>query len=132
MKKHSWLTISSSDARPLYLQIMEQIERRVAVGDLPPGTELPSIRELAASLQVSVITIKRAYLELERAGVISTRHGKGSFVADSPGLQSTLQEESFREHLRRSIELAVLLKMTRTEIQKRVIEMYDDIQREGK
>lgn len=132
MKKHSWLTISSSDARPLYLQIMDQIERRVAVGDLLPGTELPSIRELAASLQVSVITIKRAYLELERAGVISTRHGKGSFISDRPGLQTTLQEQSFSEHLRQAIELGVLLKMTRAEIQRRMNEMHDDIQRESK
>ena len=45
---HSWITISFGDPRPLYLQVIEQVKRRVAVGDLLPGTELPSIRELAA------------------------------------------------------------------------------------
>ena len=66
----------------MYLQIMEQIRRRIAVGDWQPGHELPSIRALAAAIQVSVITVKRAYLELERDGVIVTRQGKGSFVAE--------------------------------------------------
>jgi DNA-binding transcriptional MocR family regulator len=61
----------------MYLQIMEQIKRRIAVGDWKAGEALPSIRQLAADLQVSVITVKRAYLELEREGVIATQHGKG-------------------------------------------------------
>ena len=65
----------------MYLQIMEQIRRRIAVGDLIAGQPLRSIRQLAADLQISVITIKRAYLELERDGVIATQHGKGSVVA---------------------------------------------------
>ena len=83
MNKHSWITLSQSDPRALYLQVIEQIQRRVAVGNLPPGTELPSIRQLAADLSVSVITIKRAYLELERDGTITTRQGKGSIVSDA-------------------------------------------------
>jgi len=53
---HSWVTISLGDPRPLYLQVIEQVKRRMAVGDLLPGTELPSIRELAAGLKISVIT----------------------------------------------------------------------------
>lgn len=72
MTMHSWITISLGDPRPLYLQVIEQVKQRMAVGDLLPGTELPSIRELAAGLKISVITIKRAYLELERDGVIAT------------------------------------------------------------
>ena len=60
---HSDLTISHADRRPMYLQIMEQIRHRVAVGDWKPGHELPSIRALAVSTRVSVITVKRAYLE---------------------------------------------------------------------
>ena len=67
---HSEIVISQSDGRPMYLQIMEQVKQRVAVGDWAPGYEIPSIRQLAMSLRVSVITIKRAYLELEREGVI--------------------------------------------------------------
>jgi GntR family transcriptional regulator len=64
-----------------------------------PGQALPSIRELAAGSQVSVITVKRAYEELERAGLILTRQGKGSVVADQPGPARERLEVSLREHL---------------------------------
>ena len=68
---YSDVVISQADRRPMYLQIMEQVRRRIAVGDWAAGHEIPSIRALAASVQVSVITVKRAYLELERAGITS-------------------------------------------------------------
>ena len=93
----------------MYLQIMEQIRQRIALGDWPPGKELPSIRSLAASLRVSVITVKRAYEELENDGVIVTRHGKGSFVADRAALASDLQEQKLDEHLAEAASLARLL-----------------------
>jgi GntR family transcriptional regulator len=96
---HSGLTISQTDTRPMYLQILEQIRDRVAAGDWPPGRELPSIRGLAAELRVSVITVKRAYFELESEGVITTRHGKGSFVADVEGLARELKERELDAHL---------------------------------
>ena len=104
----------------------------MAVGDLPPGTELPSIRELAAGLKVSVITIKRAYLELERDGVIATRQGKGSVVADRPGLQTSIQEDELREHLRQAVGLGLLLGKSKTEMQRRIAEAYEQSQKGGK
>ena len=76
------LLLSPSDPRPMYQQIADQITARVMAGDWAPGQSLPSIRELAASSGVSVITVKRAYEDLERAGVITTRHGKGSVVSE--------------------------------------------------
>lgn len=132
MEKHSWIHVSLADPRPLYLQIMEQIKRRVAVGDLPPGTELPSIRQLAADLNISVITIKRAYLELEREGVIFTRQGKGSVVADKPGLQASIQERELMEHLDKAAELAVLLGLSKTEMQRRMADAIEKQQRKNK
>jgi GntR family transcriptional regulator len=117
------------DPRALYLQVMEQIKRRVAVGDLPPGTELPSIRQLAADLQISVITIKRAYLELEREGIIVTRQGKGSVIAQRPGLQSSIQECELREHLDQVVSLGLLLGLSKTEMQRRVAEVYEQHQK---
>ncbi len=83
----------------MYLQIIEQIRERIAAGDWAPGRELPSIRGLAADLRVSVITVKRAYLDLESDGVIVTRHGKGSFVVESSGLADELQEAALESHL---------------------------------
>ncbi len=129
MTNHSWIVISQADPRPLYLQVIEQVERRVAVGDLPPGTELPSIRQLASELQVSVITIKRAYLELERDGVISTRQGKGSVVADRPNLQESIQVRELKTQLARAADLALLLGLSRTELHKRLIEAVEQAQR---
>jgi GntR family transcriptional regulator len=102
---YSGIYISQTDARPMYLQIMEQIRARIAAGDWAAGKELPSIRVLAAALNVSVITIKRAYLDLENEGVIVTRHGKGSFVADVNGLAGELQEQKLEEHLAEAANL---------------------------
>ncbi len=131
MTIHNWITVSLNDPSPLYLQVIEQMKRRVAVGDLPPGTELPSIRQLAADLAVSVITIKRAYLELEREGVIVTRQGKGSVVADKPGLQSSIQEGELRGHLEQAVDLGLLMGLSKTEMQRRIAEVYEN-NRKGK
>lgn len=132
MNKHSWITISQTDPRPLYLQVIEQIQRRVAVGDLPPGTELPSIRQLAADLAVSVITIKRAYLELERDGTITTRQGKGSVVSEQPGLPVSLAERELAERLAEAVDLGHLLGLSKTEMQRRLVEAYEKSQRKQK
>jgi GntR family transcriptional regulator len=102
---YSGITISQTDARPMYLQIMEQIRARIAAGDWPPGKELPSIRALAAGLNISVITIKRAYLDLESEGVIVTRHGKGSFVAEVNGLAGELKEAELDQHLEAAVAI---------------------------
>ena len=117
---YSGIQISQTDARPMYLQIMEQIRARIAAGDWPPGKELPSIRALAAGLNVSVITIKRAYLDLETEGVIVTRHGKGSFVADVHGLAGELKEAQLAEHLEQAAEIGRLLGLTEDELAARL------------
>lgn len=117
--------ISQTDKRPIYLQIMDQIKQRVAVGDWAEGTPIPSIRQLAADLQVSVITVKRAYLELEREGVIVTQQGKGSQVAPNPGLGMRLQEEELKKHLEQAIRLAEMLGLRPQELEGRLRETGD-------
>jgi GntR family transcriptional regulator len=106
---NSSLVISQSDGRPMYLQIMEQIKQKVAVGEWAPGEEIPSIRIMAVALRVSVITVKRAYLELEREGVIVTQHGKGSIVATDPGLGPRLYDRELEEHLEQVVRIGTLL-----------------------
>ena len=71
------LLLSPHSSTPMYAQIVAQVGAKVMAGDWKAGDALPSIRELASSCRVSVITVKRAYLELERAGVIVTWQGKG-------------------------------------------------------
>jgi GntR family transcriptional regulator len=117
---HSSLFISQTDARPMYLQIVEQIRQRVAAGDWPPGQELPSIRALAADLRVSVITVKRAYLDLETEGVIVTRHGKGSFVADAQGLAKDMRLAQLDAHLAAAGEIARSLTMPEADLVERL------------
>ena len=119
---HSGIVISQSDHRPMYLQIMEQVRQRVAVGDWPPGHEIPSIRQLAMDLRVSVITIKRAYLELEREGVIVTQQGKGSFIAPNPDLSPRIYDQVFSEHLEKVARLGELLGLSSEEIARRTKE----------
>jgi GntR family transcriptional regulator len=117
---HTSIVISQTDGRPMYLQIMEQIRQTVAAGEWKPGEQIPSIRALAIALQVSVITVKRAYLELEREGVILTQHGKGSIVAPDPDLGQRLYIEEFEEHLRQVVRIGTLLGMTEREIVERL------------
>ena len=75
------ILIANSSPDPIYEQIVRQVKSQIIAGDLPEGTPLPSIRRLAQDLQISVITTKRAYEELEKEGFIDTVGGKGTFVA---------------------------------------------------
>ena len=109
------LIFSQADTRPMYLQIMEQVNQRIAVGDWPVGTKIPSIRELAVAVKVSVITVKRAYLELERDGVIVTRQGKGSWVNDEIDVVD-LRRQELQKHLRRAASLAESMSLTNKEL----------------
>ena len=122
---HSGLVISQSDGRPMYLQLIEQIKQRVAIGDWAPGQEIPSIRQLAVALSISVITVKRAYLELEREGVIVTQHGKGSIVAPDPDLSPRLYERELVEHLDHAARLAALLGLKPRELTSRLHQAAD-------
>jgi GntR family transcriptional regulator len=124
---HSYITISQADRRPMYLQIIEQIRHRIAVGDWKAGDELPSIRALAVSTQVSVITVKRAYLELEREGVIVTRQGKASFVAEQVDLGSQLRREELDQHLAAAVQIGRELALTPEEVIERLrMQMAED------
>ena len=75
-----FVSLSPHSPDPLYKQVEDQIRDAIATGELGPGDRLPSIRELSKALDVSLITIKRAYQDLEAQGYIVTRHGLGCFV----------------------------------------------------
>jgi GntR family transcriptional regulator len=119
---HSGIVISQTDSRPMYLQIMEQIKQRIGVGDWQPGQEIPSIRQLAVELSVSVITVKRAYLELDREGVIITQHGRGSIVAPGVDLSPRLYEGELQEHIEHVARLGDVLGVASRELASRVFD----------
>ncbi|HZV38497.1 MAG TPA: GntR family transcriptional regulator [Pseudoxanthomonas sp.] len=114
------LLLSPHSSVPMYAQIVEQIVAKVMAGQWKGGDPLPSIRELAGSSRVSVITVKRAYLELERAGVIVTRQGKGSFVADALDAPLALAAEEFQSQLQKLLDAARKLGLSREDLIDRI------------
>ena len=124
--------ISQTDKRPMYLQIMEQIKQRIAVGDWAAGQVIPSIRQLAVDIGVSVITVKRAYLELEREAVIVTRQGKGCFVASDSGVGARIREQEVAQHLEQAVRSAALLGVSQKNLEKRIRAIYERVTNEEK
>ena len=88
------ILISNSNKQPIYEQISFQIKEQIIKGELAKDELLPSIRNLAKELQISVITTKRAYEELERDGFIHTVPGKGTFVAGQN--LNSIKEKKFK------------------------------------
>jgi len=123
-ERKSWLLgpISPAADGALYQQIVDRLKREVSEGRLKPGTALPSFRQLAEDLLVSVITVKRAYEELEREGIIFRRQGLGTFVAEHGYDRSReaklaaakdLLRDGFREAVEAGLKPAEILDLAR-------------------
>lgn len=80
--------INPSSGVPIYRQIMDMIKDAIMSGQIKPGEQLPSIREIAESMTINSLTVLKAYNKLEAIGIISTKRGMGTFVADQPALLS--------------------------------------------
>jgi GntR family transcriptional regulator len=90
------VSIDVHDRTPIYAQLDRGLRAAIAAGRLQPGDQLPTVRQLAVDLQVNANTVARVYAELERAGVLETRRGVGSFISATPA-----QARPPREHERR-------------------------------
>jgi len=103
------LHINPSDELPIYRQIMRQIIDAAAGGRLQAGVQLPSHRELAEQLVIAPLTVKKAYDELERQGLIVTHRGKGTFVSDKlPDVDPAERRERLRDAAQRLLSQAAL------------------------
>lgn len=102
------LTVDLTSKVPIYVQVEEQIRSLVAAGRLRPGDQLPTIRALATELRVNYNTIARAYLDLDREGVISTQQGRGTFVAGVPDARqmARLRQEKLEAIVRAALDEA--------------------------
>lgn len=112
------IIISNSSSEPIYEQITSQIKGAIMKGDITAGELLPSIRLLAKELQISVITTKRAYEELEKEGFIETVPGKGSYVSGQN--QELLKEKRLKELENKLIEVITeskLMGLTLSEVE---------------
>jgi len=109
-RKTFWIgPISPAAEGALYQQIVDRIKREISEGRLRPGVALPSFRQLAEELLVSLITVKRAYEELEREGIIYRRQGLGTFVSEkghdrSREAKLNVAQGLFREAAREAAE----------------------------
>lgn len=98
------IRLSKDSREPIYHQIEKQLKALIAGGHLAAGTPLPSIRALSKDLEISVITIRRAYQDLEAQGFIETAHGKGTFVKE---MQSIRKQETMTASVQAEFERAI-------------------------
>lgn len=99
------IVISNSYDLPIYAQIEEQVKEQILSGELEENDMLPSLRQLAKDLKISVLTTTRAYNELEQEGFITSRQGKGFFVMSS---SSNLIREQLVKEVEKNLNNAIL------------------------
>jgi GntR family transcriptional regulator len=116
-----WLTINEADSRPIYLQIISQIREQVRSGRIKPGDELPSVRELADSLNINMHTVRSAYLKLRDQGIINLRLGRRATIAKShPTVKNEEAEAELQLRLEEWLTDALLLGLTSDQIKQMV------------
>jgi GntR family transcriptional regulator len=122
------IIISNSSDEPIYQQIVKQIKNLIIKGELSENEMLPSIRTLAKELQISVITTKRAYQELENEGYIVTVQGKGTFVAaQNKELLKENQLKMIEEKLTEAVEAGKSINLTLEEMQEILKVIYEEV-----
>ena len=103
------LHIAAGSATPIYRQIVRQITDAIAGGRIVGGERLPSHRDLAAQLVIAPLTVKKAYDDLEREGLITTQRGRGTFVSDTlPAVDPAERRERLRDQAQSLLSQAAL------------------------
>lgn len=111
------IQVDDNRAEPLYAQIETQLRAMILSGHLEVGTLLPSIREFASQLNCSIITVRRVYQDLEQEGLLRTRQGTGTFIADvRQGERDLYRKQAVDEALYAAIDAAMQLKLTESEL----------------
>jgi len=111
------IIIRNSSADPIYQQILDQLKAQIMAGEITAGQLLPSIRNLAQDLKISVITVKRTYEELEKEGFITTVVGKGTFVsAQNNEFMKEKKMRAVEEKLQEAVKEAKMLNISLPEI----------------
>lgn len=109
-----YITIDETDGRPLYQQIVDEIKALIAAGELPEGSSLPPVRQVAADLGVNLNTVAFAYRQLQKAGLIRVKHGAGAVVIAQMMPQVT--KERLQAKLMPALTDLVLSGLTRAEV----------------
>lgn len=122
------IILINGSAIPLYEQIKNAIKENILKNKVEEGEQLPSVRTLSKDLKVSILTVKKAYDELEEEGFVESRQGLGTFVAgkDSEVKREELQKK-LEEHLQEAINLSIQLNLGK----KTVLELFEFLYKEG-
>lgn len=111
------IILSNISGEPIYSQIKQQIKAAILSGDVQEGDLLPSIRQLAKDLKISVITTARAYQDLEQEGFVTNVQGKGCYVQKQNTLMMREQQlRAIEDHLRAAIEKADMIQLSHEEL----------------
>ena len=97
------IVLDYQDRRPIYEQIVEKFRHLILSGALPPGSRMPSVRQLAMDLSINPNTIQRAYAQLEQEGLIYPVKGKGNFIADSESVRE-ISRRNYMEEMKTLVE----------------------------
>jgi GntR family transcriptional regulator len=120
--------------QPIYVQIVEQIRQMVAIGELQQGDQLPTVRHLATELRVNFNTVARAYRILDKAGLISTQQGRGTYIWEKPSeaTVSHLRDQTLDSLTRRYLVEAVRLEFASAEIRATIDKHLSDWEENGR
>lgn len=121
------VVVSTASATPIYEQIKIQVRSSILSGEVPPGENLPSLRQLAADLRVSVITVTRAYNDLAAEGLVHSEHGRGFVVLEvEPGRASAALRARVDDALRELISTARHARLSLTDTHSRLDEIWSE------
>lgn len=109
--------------QPIYVQIIDQIRQMMASGDLKPGDQLPTVRQLATDLRVNFNTVARAYRVLDEAGLISTQQGRGTYIWEMPSEEASqrLRQQGLESLTRRYLAAAARMGSSPSEVAEAVV-----------
>jgi GntR family transcriptional regulator len=119
------ILLDYQDRRPIYEQVVDKFRALILSGALPPGSRMPSVRQLATELSINPNTIQRAYMELEQQGLIYPVKGKGNFIADSQDIQR-ITRKSYKEEFQNLVKKGMDLGMEEEEMIGMVSKCYEE------
>lgn len=120
------IIIKNGSAVPIYEQIKNAIRDEILKGNLSSGEKLPSVRNLARELSISILTVKKAYDELESEGLIESRQGLGTFVGkEDPNLRLEEKQKKLEESLLSAIRISKDIEMEKTDLRELLDYLYE-------
>jgi GntR family transcriptional regulator len=128
------LKVDLHSGAPIYAQIVDRVKHMIATGELKPGDQLPTVRQLALDVRVNLNTVARAYAILNDAGVISTQQGRGTYVRDRPDERalSRMRADRLNTLIQRAVVEALSLGYKPAEIRASLDDAFKQLEKESK